>query len=85
MVLIGSMHPGGLSHTRYLCKRIHQAFPDTRIIIARWNLDENDNQQIEYLKNSGASRVSTNFADVERQLSNLSVLKQSSTEKNTTK
>ena len=81
IVLIGSMHPGGLSHTRYLCKRIHRAFPGTRIMVARWNLTEKENHQREYLKNGGAARVATTFAEVERELSNLSILTQSSTEK----
>jgi hypothetical protein len=31
IVCIGSLPPGGLAHTRYLCKRLSTGFPDLRV------------------------------------------------------
>src|SRR5208337_2322282 len=33
LVCIGALPPGGLAHTRYLCKRIRRRFPKIKIIV----------------------------------------------------
>ena len=38
VIVIGSLPPGGLAHTRYLCKRIARQFPDARLVVGRWGL-----------------------------------------------
>jgi predicted PurR-regulated permease PerM len=40
MVVIGAVSPGGISHTRYLCKRIRAKFPDLKVVVGRWNATE---------------------------------------------
>ncbi len=36
LVCIASLAPGGLAHTRYLCKRLSLRFPSLRIVVGRW-------------------------------------------------
>lgn len=36
MVVIGSLPPGGITHCRYVCKRLRSRFPDLKLIVARW-------------------------------------------------
>ena len=35
-VCIAAIPPGGLAHTRYLCKRLRSRFPDLKILVGRW-------------------------------------------------
>ena len=36
LVCIAATPPGGLAHTRYLCKRLRSRFPDLKILVGRW-------------------------------------------------
>jgi len=36
IVCIGSLAPGGLDHTRYLCKRLRSRYPDLKIVVGHW-------------------------------------------------
>ena len=38
LVCIAATPPGGLAHTRYLCKRLRSRFPDLKILVGRWGL-----------------------------------------------
>ena len=38
VVCIGSLPPGGLAQSRYLCKRLRAQFPRLKIIVGRWGL-----------------------------------------------
>lgn len=42
LVFIGSLAPGGLTHTRYLCKRLRARFPDLKVIVGRWGATASD-------------------------------------------
>ena len=35
-VCIAAIPPGGLAHTRYLCKRLRSRFPELKILVGRW-------------------------------------------------
>jgi hypothetical protein len=44
VVCVGAMPPGGLAHTRYLCKRLRARLPDAKIVVgwqAIWNRTRN--------------------------------------------
>jgi predicted PurR-regulated permease PerM len=57
LVVIGSLPPGGLAQTRYLCKRIRQHSPSLKILVGRWG-DSDKNERIEKrLRNAGADQV----------------------------
>lgn len=38
-VVIGSLPPGGMAHTRYLAARVRARFPETKIVVGRWGRD----------------------------------------------
>jgi predicted PurR-regulated permease PerM len=40
LVCIAATPPGGLAHTRYLCKRLRSRFPDLKILVGRWGVRE---------------------------------------------
>jgi hypothetical protein len=62
-VCIVSLPPGGLAHTRYLCKRLRARFPELRILVGRWGLDDGIEQNRQQLCEAGASLVATSLRD----------------------
>jgi hypothetical protein len=53
VVVIATLPPGGVSHARYLVKRIRNQFPDVSLLVGRWGCDENDADSLrEPLKNT---------------------------------
>ena len=40
VVVIASLPPGGLSHVRYLVTRLRQRFPEVKLLVGRWGVDE---------------------------------------------
>lgn len=67
VIVIGSLPPGGLSHTRYLCKRLRAACPDVRIIVGRWTASTSGESH-DQLKKAGADAVSTSLLATRDQL-----------------
>ena len=65
LVFIASVPPGGLAHTRYLCKRLRARFPYLRIVVGRFGLypqDVEDNRR--QLRDVGADQVVTRVDEV---------------------
>ncbi len=60
-VVIGSLPPGGRTHTRYLCKRIRARFPELKLVVGRWT-DEEDKEAAEQFKAAGADEVTASTA-----------------------
>jgi predicted PurR-regulated permease PerM len=56
-VLIGMLPPGGITHTRYLCKRIRQRFPDIKLVVGRWGATDEGGTAWEQLRSAGADQV----------------------------
>ncbi len=64
VIVIAGIPPGGLTHTRYLCKRLSAASPETKIIIGRWSAkDPLEKQDSDALMTAGADRLDTNLAE----------------------
>jgi predicted PurR-regulated permease PerM len=63
VVCIGALPPGGLAHTRYLCKRLRARLPDAKIVVGRWGLKGNVEQNHEQLLEAGADQVETNLLE----------------------
>ena len=64
VVAILSVPPGGIAHTRHLCKRIRAVAPDLRIVVIRPGLyaedvDENRSQMMD----AGASRMAASLTE----------------------
>jgi predicted PurR-regulated permease PerM len=63
VVCIGAMPPGGLAHTRYLCKRLRARLPEAKIVVGRWGLTGDLEQNREQLREAGADQVETNLLE----------------------
>ena len=68
VLCISSLPPGGLSHARYLCKRIHNQFPTLPIWLLRPDPDASADKTAEQLAGDGAQQVATSFAVAATQL-----------------
>jgi predicted PurR-regulated permease PerM/CheY-like chemotaxis protein len=72
LVCIGSLPPGGLAHTRYLCKRLRARSPNVKIMVGRWGLKGDDAKQNEaQLREAGADAVTTTLLETRDQLNAL--------------
>ena len=63
IICIASLPPGGLSHARYLCKRLRDASPEIEIIVGRWGQQRNGKMDRERLEQAGASFVTTTLLE----------------------
>src|SRR5262249_38463602 len=68
VVCIGALPPGGLAHTPYLWKRLRARFPDVKIVVGRWGLKGNVEQNREQLREVGADLVATTLLETRDQL-----------------
>jgi methylmalonyl-CoA mutase cobalamin-binding subunit len=68
VVCIGALPPGGLAHTRYLCKRLRARLPEARIVVGRWGLKGNVEQNQEQLREAGADQVETTLLETRTHL-----------------
>jgi hypothetical protein len=41
VVVISALPPSAITHARYLCKRLHQKFPDIKMVIGLWTSNAN--------------------------------------------
>jgi predicted PurR-regulated permease PerM len=65
MICIAAVSPGGLSHTRYLCKRLRARFPNLKIAVGRWGLGSEDSNSILL---AGADRVGITMIETREQM-----------------
>jgi hypothetical protein len=70
-VCIGVLPPGGMSQTRYLCKRLRAQFPDLTIVVGLWGLKENLEHVRQRLTAAGANHVATRLLDARDRLAPL--------------
>ncbi len=68
LICIGALPPGGLAHTRYLCKRLKTRHPDLKIIVGRWGLKDNVDVNREQLQEVGADLMATTLLETRKQL-----------------
>jgi predicted PurR-regulated permease PerM/methylmalonyl-CoA mutase cobalamin-binding subunit len=68
VICVGSLPPGGLAHTRYLCKRLRARFPGVKIVVGRWGLQGDVEENREPLLEAGADLVVTTLAETRDQL-----------------
>ena len=69
VICIAALPPGGLAHTRYLCKRLHARLPGARIVVGRWGLKGDVEQNREQLAEAGADQVETTLLETRTHLS----------------
>ncbi len=63
VICVAALPPGGLIHTRYLCKRLRARFPKARILVGRWGLEGNLEQNQQELQEAGADLVATTLLE----------------------
>jgi predicted PurR-regulated permease PerM len=63
VICIAALPPGGLAHTRYLCKRLRQRLPEVKIVVGRWGLRGNVEQNVEQLREVGADQIDTTLLE----------------------
>ena len=69
VICIGSIAPGGLAHTRYLCKRLRRQFADVHIVVGRWGLaPEKADDNAAQLAAAGAEHIAMSFAAMKQYL-----------------
>lgn len=68
VICIGAVPPGGLAHTRYLCKRLRACLPAARIVVGRWGLKGNVEENREQLLEAGADQVETTLRETSTHL-----------------
>ncbi len=68
LICIGSLPPGGLAHTRYLCKRLRAPFPGVKIVVGRWGLKANVDSHREQLEEAGADLMATTLIETRDQI-----------------
>ena len=68
VICVSALPPGGLTHTRYLCKRLRKQFPDARIVVGRWGLQNDIDGNKDQLTAAGADFVGTSLAEVAQHL-----------------
>ena len=78
IVCIGSLPPGGLSHTRLICKRLRTNFADLKIVVGRWGLPtDSEKGNREQLLEAGTDQFGTSMRETAVQLVQLQQLLQS--------
>ena len=74
VVCIGSVAPGGLSHTRHLCKRVRARCPDLTLMVGRWGVYDEQLDDQRQLGEAGADRVALSLLELQRYADELSLL-----------
>lgn len=68
MICVAALPPGGLAHTRYLCKRLRRQFPDVHIVVGRWGLAADVEENRKQLKDAGADHVTASMDETKQYL-----------------
>jgi hypothetical protein len=65
---IGAVAPGGLNQSRHLCIRLRSQFPELKIVVGRWGLQDEEERERQILLEAGADHVETTALDTTRVL-----------------
>ncbi len=74
LVCIGAPPPRGQAHTRLLCVRLRSRFPELKIIVGRWGLNQDVEKKREQLLSAGADEFATTLDETRRQIETLAPL-----------
>jgi methanogenic corrinoid protein MtbC1 len=61
-VVVSALPPAAVSHSRYLCKRLHAKYKDINLVVGLWSLRGNVNRAKERIACDGTVLVATTFA-----------------------
>jgi predicted PurR-regulated permease PerM len=71
LVCLVATPPGGLAHTRYLCKRLRARFPELRILVCRWAHGSTDPTSLGHVREAGADVIASTLLETRHQLASL--------------
>ncbi|OAI57802.1 hypothetical protein AYO47_07540 [Planctomyces sp. SCGC AG-212-M04] len=71
IVCVGSLPPGGLAHTRYLCKRLRAKLPGLKIVVGHWGSRAAVASNDDPLREAGADLIAVTLRDTCSQLEDL--------------
>lgn len=74
LVCIGSVAPGGVSHTRHLCKRLRARCPDLNLVVGRFGLHDESADEQRQLAEGGANHIAPTMLELARHVAELSLL-----------
>lgn len=74
LICITALPPGALAPTRYLCKRLRARFPECKIVVGRWGVNEDSDQPLALLREAGADEVGTTLRETHNQVMHWSQL-----------
>ena len=61
ILFIAALPPRGLTHARYLCKRLREGAPELQIVVGRWGQTRNCKLEQEQLEEAGATFFTTSL------------------------
>jgi predicted PurR-regulated permease PerM len=59
LICLGTLAPGGLAQTRYLCLRLRTRLPELKIVVGRWGFSGSGEESWDMLREAGADIVAT--------------------------
>ena len=59
LICLGTLAPGGLAQTRYLCLRLRTRLPELKIVVGRWGFSGSGEASWDTLREAGADIVAT--------------------------
>jgi hypothetical protein len=68
VLVIGALPPRALAGVRYLCKRLRAQYPQLKILVGCWGLDDDLKRVTERLTAAGADAVVTSVLEARRRL-----------------
>jgi hypothetical protein len=74
LLCLGSLAPGSMAQTRYLCKRLRARLPALKIVVGRWGAAGRNDRSQEQLRAAGADDIGTSLHDTCAQLMQLASL-----------
>jgi predicted PurR-regulated permease PerM len=74
LICIAALPPGPLAPIRYLCKRLRARFPDCKIVVGRWGVQEDRDTLQAVLREAGADEVGTTLCETHNQVNQLNQL-----------
>jgi hypothetical protein len=67
-ICIAALPPGGLAHTRYLCKRLRMRFPGVKILVLRCGIEPEEKANLEQLVRAGADVITSTLGEARARL-----------------
>jgi predicted PurR-regulated permease PerM len=72
LLCIGTVAPGGLARTRYLCKQLHARFPALTIVVGHWGETALTAENLALLRADGIEQVGTTLRETRDQVMQVS-------------